>query len=391
MENYNRLFLLEEPGFDMDKWSKEDYESDKAMPKGNIQATQLNAAYFGQPKLNADILQHFDVPAKQANGEWIKDGSFADLLKAVYEGDNDVKDASADAASEHKSESSDVRIEDIIATMQLTHVPTIAGDLELVDLVPYVKSASSSKSYESTQVGDKNQTEFGFDVAFSSDKQDLMVMRNGVIVDRENYAIIELEGGEGVAIKMTEADGSDADAPVEGEVFALYATKEVIELDVIDTFIAEQREILKKAQEASEELKASNETILDKLNTEKADAEAELARATAELEKASEEVSENLDALSVADSMDKVASLKTALAELRKETSNGLESKRNSAFAVENGNKDITASNNVISENATRMAAFIETIETIIDKAETEKQSQEELAKAIKKASDFAA
>ena len=388
MENYNKLFLLEDPEFDMDKWSKEDYRSPEAMPKGNIQiSTQLNAAYFGQPKLDKDALKSFHVPVKLSDGTWNPKGTFSDLLKAVYEGDNDVKDARADAAAEHRSEISDARIEGIIATMQLTYVPTIATKLELADLEAYVKSASSYKSYEAKQVGDGNRIEFGFGVAFSSDKSEMIVTRNGVIVDAENYAIQTVESGEGIAVKVINPDGSDAEAPVEGEVFAIFTEREVIEVQAIEEKIIELQQGLGEAQAAYEKLKASNETLLDSIKAAKSEAAAKLAKVKEELTSAESEVTSNLDALAIAESIDKVASLKTELGTGRELLNSLNGTLRNTTFAVANSTTDITDSNTVISDNNQRMAEFIDAATLKMQEAETERMAQAALAKAVDKAS----
>ena len=388
MENYNKLFLLEDPEFDMDKWSKEDYRSPEAMPKGNIQiSTQLNAAYFGQPKLDKDALKSFHVPVKLSDGTWNPKGTFSDLLKAVYEGDNDVKDARADAAAEHRSEISDARIEGIIATMQLTYVPTIATKLELADLEAYVKSASSYKSYEAKQVGDGNRIEFGFGVAFSSDKSEMIVTRNGVIVDAENYAIQTVESGEGIAVKVINPDGSDAEAPVEGEVFAIFTEREVIEVQAIEEKIIELQQGLGEAQAAYEKLKASNETLLDSIKAAKSEAAAKLAKVKEELTSAESEVTSNLDALAIAESIDKVASLKTELGTGRELLNSLNGTLRNTTFAVANSTTDITDSNTVISDNNQRMAEFIDAANLKMQEAETERMAQAALAKAVDKAS----
>jgi nucleoid DNA-binding protein len=304
MENYNRLFLLEDPTFDMEAFMSPEYKGKPEEGKANL--NQITDAWLGESFLTEDFIKHMVMPKYNADGsyELVSGDIFFDHIQ---KGDQ-VKDERDDATSEVKEEETNLRLENAIDAISITPP---AVPVELYEATQFTSANYDGSDAYVHRVGNSDDlVTFKFGIALPEDAAEMVAAQNGISLDR-----IEMEFnpelGVATGLKVVDAEGSDVTLE-EGSVITAFAPNYSPEEGIksIKNAIQALEESKAAAIEGFGQFDKDNKEAIDGANTSKADAEVEVADRTKLIADLGKKLEDNKAALSASGNSNEIGESK---------------------------------------------------------------------------------
>lgn len=304
MENYNRLFLLEDPAFDMESYMSDDYRSKPQEGKANLK--QIDDAWLGKSFLTENFVKHFSVAKYNTDGsyELMRGDKFFDHIQ---KGDQ-VKDELDDASSEVKEKETNEKLANAIASIGITE-PVISFDL--YEVREFSFTAFDGKDAYTHRVGaSDDNTNFTFGIALPGDSAEIQVSENGLSVDKIEMDYNE-DLGLATGLRIVDENGEGIEVE-EGTIVTIFAPnytpKEGIKLG--KHLLSQIQESKGKAIEIFTEYTTEMEGVIQNTEVEKMESEKLKADKTAIVAELTSKLAKSKKGLSESDNSDDIASAK---------------------------------------------------------------------------------